>query len=103
MSCRRSHFPPSFSIFCAGLDLVAAVDLLTDGGHVVVAQVLGATGRVNAGCGQDPACRLLADAIDMRQRVKNRLIIGQVNTRDTSQTDLLLLPKSEKAYLLSSL
>jgi hypothetical protein len=41
---------------------------------------------------------MLADAIDVRERVENRFIVGQVDTRDTSQSDLLWLPKSEKLH-----
>ena len=80
------------------LDLVAAVDFLADGSHIIVAQVLRTTSGVDTDCSQNPARRTVADSIDVRQRVENRFVVGQINTRDTSQTDLLWLPKSEELH-----
>src|SRR5438270_195801 len=67
-------------------DGVLAVEDAGDAGDVLVAQILGAPLRVNAGLGADLQTGGRADAVDEAQRDVCRLVVWKVHTQDTRHT-----------------
>ena len=89
MSFRRAMFcwiwrrsGPSTDVF--------AVENGGDAGDLVVVQLLGLALRIDAGLLAQLQGRGRPDAVDVAQRNMRRLIVGQVNTKDTGHGALSL-------------
>ena len=76
------HISPQIS-----LDRIL-VDLLTKRGQVLLCQVLGADGSVDAGISQDGLGGRVSNSEDVLQRVLDRLGVRDLNSSDTSVHDL---------------
>src|SRR5206468_1469800 len=66
------------------LDLVGVLDDLADLARLVLGEVLGAGGEVDARLGDDVVRGLVADPVDVLQRDHSALVRGKIDAGDTS-------------------